>query len=219
MTLHELLTVHHEALIERCQGMVAERCIAEPRPTETNGVAVFLRQLADTLKREQLSPLRDNGARPGTAPTAIGQAAARHGVRLLEHGYLVDQLVHEYGDVCQSITGLALELDTSITTDEFRTLNRCLDNAIAGAVAAYGSHSMSRIADSESELASRLHVLASDLQRLTAIALQAHAAIVSGKVGITGATGALLGHSLDELRQLAQQAVPAGLDVELAAGV
>jgi hypothetical protein len=32
--------------------------------------------------------------------------------------------VHEYGDVCQSITDLAVELGAPISTDDFRTLNR-----------------------------------------------------------------------------------------------
>ena len=36
-----------------------------------------------------------------------------------------------YGDICQSITALATELDAPITPDEFRTLNRCLDEVIA----------------------------------------------------------------------------------------
>ena len=36
--------------------------------------------------------------------------------------------------ICQSVTELAVELDAPIGTDDFRTLNRCLDDAIAGAV-------------------------------------------------------------------------------------
>jgi hypothetical protein len=39
-----------------------------------------------------------------------------------------------YGDVCQSITDLAVETRAPISSDDFRTLNRCLDDAIAGAV-------------------------------------------------------------------------------------
>jgi hypothetical protein len=43
----------------------------------------------------------------------------------------VDQVVHNYGDVCQAVTGLALEQEAPILIDEFRILNRRLDDAIA----------------------------------------------------------------------------------------
>ena len=57
-----------------------------------------------------------------------------HGKQLLKLGFTVDQVVHDYGDLCQSITDLAVERDAPFGVDEFRTLNRCLDNAIADAV-------------------------------------------------------------------------------------
>ena len=50
----------------------------------------------------------------------------------------MSQVVHDYGDVCQSITELAVETNAPISTDDFRMLNRCLDDAIAGAVTQYG---------------------------------------------------------------------------------
>ena len=58
----------------------------------------------------------------------------KHGHDLLKQGFTIEQVVHDYGDVCQSITELAVELGAPISTEDFRTLNRCLDNAIAGAV-------------------------------------------------------------------------------------
>jgi len=48
-----------------------------------------------------------------------------------EEGYRVDQVVHDYGDVCQAVTELARERRVPITVDEFQILNRMLDNAIA----------------------------------------------------------------------------------------
>src|SRR6476661_7621435 len=54
-------------------------------------------------------------------------------------GFTVSQVVHDYGDVCQSITELAVEQDAPISTDDFRMLNRCLDDAIALAVTEYAS--------------------------------------------------------------------------------
>ena len=66
------------------------------------------------------------------------RAGARaHGRQLLKRGFTVDQVVHDYGDVCQSVTELAVETDTAISAEDFRTLNQCLDDAIAGAVTAF----------------------------------------------------------------------------------
>ena len=64
----------------------------------------------------------------------MGVTATAHGKDLLTLGYSVDQVVHDYGDLCQAITDLAFERDAPFAIDEFRTLNRCLDNAIADAV-------------------------------------------------------------------------------------
>ena len=65
---------------------------------------------------------------------AIGESAARHGRELLALGFSVSQVVHDYGDICQAITELAVDQKAPITTTEFHILNRCLDTAIADAV-------------------------------------------------------------------------------------
>ncbi len=64
----------------------------------------------------------------------MGDLAAQHGADLMRRGFTVEQVVHDYGDLCQSITNLAFERSEPVEVDEFRTLNRCLDNAIAMAV-------------------------------------------------------------------------------------
>ena len=77
--------------------------------------------------------------RPGfVANPEIADSAILHGHDLLLQGFTVSQVVHDYGDVCQSITELAVEMEVPISTDDFRMLNRCLDDAIAGAVTEYG---------------------------------------------------------------------------------
>ena len=65
---------------------------------------------------------------------AIGESAAKHGRELRERGYNISQVVHDYGDICQAITEVALEQNVPIRTEEFHMLNRCLDTAIAEAV-------------------------------------------------------------------------------------
>ena len=57
----------------------------------------------------------------------MGVTAKEHGRELLQHGFTIEQVVHDYGDLCQSVTDLAVELSMPLSNDEFRTLNRCLD--------------------------------------------------------------------------------------------
>ncbi|WP_436196511.1 hypothetical protein [Paraburkholderia hospita] len=100
---------------------------------------MFLEQLIRTLRVEQTSEPMDSRkisgpSGGGASLSEIGESAAQHGRQLLELGFTVDQVVHDYGDLCQAITDLAFERDAPFQIDEFRTLNRCLDNAIADAV-------------------------------------------------------------------------------------
>jgi hypothetical protein len=134
--------------------------------------------------------------------------AALHGAELLRQGFSVDQVVHDYGDVCQCVTALAVEENASISIDEFRTLNRCLDNAIADAVASFGSARQTSIDRQAETLQQRLVVFAAEHRRLLDIALQSFAAIKTGNIGVSGATGTLLDHALEELRSLTDRTLP-----------
>ena len=208
--LHEFLTSNRTELIARCRSKVAKRLSPTEIPLALDhGVPLFLQQLVETLRFEEREPLGAT-VEPGPSPAAteIGRAATVHGAELLRLGYTVDQVVHDYGDVCQAITELAAEHNARISTDEFRTLNRCLDNAIADAVTSFG-HARQVLLDEQAEtLQQRLHYFALEHRRLVDIAIQAHAVIKSGQVGATGATSTLLVKTLDDLRSLTERTLP-----------
>ena len=125
--LQEFIAVHRDEIIRRCRAKVARRSIPPPTEAEINhGVPLFLDQLVHALRLGLLSS------------PEIGRSAVLHGHELLLQGFTVSQVVHDYGDVCQAITELAVEMDAPISADDFRTLNHCLDDAIAGAVTEYG---------------------------------------------------------------------------------
>ena len=126
---------------------------------------------------------------------------------MLRLGFTVDQVVHDYGDVCQAVTELAVEQNI-IAAGEFRTLNRCLDNAIADAVTSFGSAHEVLLEDQAETLHQRLHYYALEHRRLVDIALQAYAVIKSGQVGATGATSTLLVNTLEDLRSLTDRTLP-----------
>jgi hypothetical protein len=209
MMLHEFLTSNRQVLINRCRDKVAKRFEpTETRATIDHGVPLFLQQLVETLREEQGTHLRSADSEKTPAPTAIGRSAALHGAELLRQGFSVDQVVHDYGDVCQCVTALAVEQEVPISTDEFRTLNRCLDNAIADAVASFGSARQTSMDRQAETLQQRLVIFAAEHRRLIDIALQSLTAIKTGNIGISGATGTLLAHALEELRSLTDRTLP-----------
>src|ERR1700678_1560657 len=207
--LHEFLTSNRQLLISRCREKVAKRFEPpETLATIDHGVPLFLQQLVETLRDEQNTDIRSVDSERTPAPTEIGRAAALHGAELLRLGFSVDQVVHDYGDVCQCVTALAVEQEVPISTDEFRTLNRCLDNAIADAVASFGSVRQTSIDRQAETLQQRLVVFSAEHRRLIDIAIQSITAIKTGNIGIGGATGILLVHALEELRSLTDRTLP-----------
>jgi len=130
-------------------------------------------------------------------------AATRHGQELLKHGFTINQVVHDYGDLCQSITHLAAEQDAPITVHEFGLLNIKLDNAIAGAVAAYSRPLAVQAGKDEiSGAKENLGMLAHEMRNFLNTAILAIAAIKGGGVGFNGATAAALDRSLIGMRGL-----------------
>ncbi len=202
--LHEFLSTNRDEVLRRCRKNETKRSsAAQFRAVSDHGVPLFLTQVVETLEHESLSRAGSFGkANPAPVPHSIGRAAALHGAELLRQGCTVDQVVRDYGDVCQTVTEMAIEHKAQISVDEFRTLNRCLDDAIADAVTAFGRDRQAANAQSEI-MRDRLETLAHEQRRLIDTALQAFSAVRTGSIGFSGATGTVLMHTLLELRELA----------------
>jgi hypothetical protein len=167
--LYAFIAVNRDDIIRRCRAKVARRSDPPPTPAEIDhGIPVFLDQLGDALRLGLSSS------------PEIGKSAVQHGHHLLQQGFTVSQVVHDYGDICQAITELAVELNAPISTDDFRTLNRCLNEAIAGAV---------------TQCTRDRHQ--SDIE----------ADMMHGNVGAAGSTGGVLYRSLTGLRALVERSL------------
>lgn len=225
--MHRFLIANRNELTARCRLKVNAR--AEPSAPGAeldHGISVFLDQVIKTLELEQaadpLQSRRVSGRAGGGAPalSEIGDTAAQHGKELMQHGFTVEEVVHDYGDLCQAITELAYELDAEIEIDEFRILNRCLDNAIANAVTEFGYQRDIEVADRHMHaLNERLGLLAHELRNQLSTATLALSAIKQGNVGVSGATGGVLERSLVNLsnlidRSLAEVRMTAGLPLQ-----
>ncbi len=190
--LHEFLEEHRGEILARARLRVAAR--NAPRATDvelTTGLPLFLDQLREALRRSSSHEVLDHAE--------IEESAGRHGRTLFEHGVTVAQVVHDYGDLCQVITGLAVDHHTVLDADEFRTLNLCLDDAIAGAVTEYSSLRERTIADAGTE---RLGYLAHELRNVANTSILTFGSIQKGTVSPAGSTGVLHARSLQRLISL-----------------
>ena len=202
---YEFIALHRDDIVARTRARVRGR----PWPSVSDreiehGVPLFLTQLSETLRLETT-------AAPFPSD-AIGSSATRHGAELSAAGCNVAQVVHDYGDICQTITEIAVEQHAPITVEEFHTLNRCLDTAIAEAVTEHTRLTVQKRSEAEVE---RLGQAAHELRDLLNGALLAFHTLKRGTVAINGNTGAVLGRSLTSLRSLVDRTLS---EVRLAAG-
>ena len=176
--LYDFIGENRDDLIGRCRAKVAKRSTPPPTEAEINhGVPLFLDQLCEELRH-------------GRSQThEISKSAMEHGHDLLLQKFTIAQVVHDYGDICQSVTDLAVELAVPISPDDFRTLNRCLDDAIAGAVTEF-TREQDVTRDGESH----------KLENLTDDAITAFEVLRTGRVGVGGSTGAVVHRSLMAIR-------------------
>ena len=177
--LHEFIAVNRTEIIRRCRAKVASQSMPPPTDREIDhGVPVFLDQLVTALRLGLSSS------------PEIGWTALQHGHDLLLKGFTVSQVVHDYGDVCQAITELAVQTDAPISTDDFRVLNRCLDEAIAGAVTEYGRERNQSTLENETARGSeRLGYFAHELRNLINTSIVAFEVLGPGTSASPGAPG------------------------------
>lgn len=205
MTLHDLIEAHKDELIERARAKVARRMA--PRATNhelLNGVPLLL---------DQISLILGQAAGESVAGRlSMSVTATRRGGDLLHQGFSIAQVVHDYGDVCQAITELAMDRVLPIATEDFQLLNRCLDDAIADAVTEYARQRDVSVVDAEVQ---RQGFFAHELRNHLHTAMLAFDAVKTGRVGLSGSTVGVLERSLRGLRDLIDRSMS---EVRLAAG-
>lgn len=213
--MHNFLANNRADLIARCKAKVALRPerVATEEQLE-NGVPMFLEQLTRTLQAEQGGEREESDRISGHPAGAtlerseMAISATAHGAKLLTLGYTVDQVVRDYGDLCQSITELAQERDAPFSVGEFKTLNRCLDNAVAYAVTEFSfAKEAVRARQQTLDANERLGSLAHELRNALSTANLAVGALETGALPVAGATGSVLKRSLKTLGGLIDRAL------------
>jgi signal transduction histidine kinase len=205
-TLGEFIGVHRDEILGRARTRVSLR--DAPMATEaelTLGLPSFLDQLGEALRRASSHEAVDH--------LEITSSAKVHGGQRFAQGLTVGQVVHDYGDLCQVITGLAFEQSAPVSIEEFRTLNMCIDDAIAGAVTAFSHQRENAITSEGTE---RLGILAHEMRNVLNAAMLSFASIKKGIVAPGGSTSAIHDRSLLRLHTLIDRSLA---DVRLEAGM
>jgi len=198
--LSEFIAANQDEIVARSRARVAGR--SAPRPTDdelARGIPLFVNQLVEVLR----------GRRSGSSSTG----ATSHGADLHRMDFTVAQVVHDYGDVCQAVTQLAIEQGAPITPMEFQVLNKNLDDAIAGAVTEFARLGEGSREHAEAE---RLGFLAHEMRNKINAAMLSFNILKGGRIGLGGSTGAVLERNLKGLHDLISRSLA---DVRVAAGV
>jgi signal transduction histidine kinase len=205
-TLRDFIRTHRAEILARARSRVKGRNAPAATETElTQALPSFLDQLGEALRKASASEGMDHAE--------ITSTASAHGGQRFQQGLSVGQVVHDYGDLCQVITGLAVEQKVALSVDDFRTLNLCLDDAIAGAVTSFTQHRDHAIAGEGTE---RLGVLAHEMRNVLGAAILSFASIKKGIVAPGGSTSAVHDRCLMRMHALIDRSLA---DVRLDAGM
>ena len=111
--LHEFLTANRCDLLDHCSARVAHGLAPSPSDAELkHGIPLFLDQLIVMLQAQEDTPEPtpdpkvSNASNDGEAGSGERVSATGHGGELMKRRFTVEQVVREYGDLCQEITAL-----------------------------------------------------------------------------------------------------------------
>lgn len=207
--MYEFLINNRNNLIARCRDKVSVRHGRLASIVQLQkGVPLVLDQLIRTLAVEHTfgpahSKKISDPVDDSLALSNMGVSAAAHGRDLLALGFTVDQVVHDYGDLCQEVVNLATERGAPFQVEELQTLNRSLDNAIADAVREFSYQrdfiSAEQIMKDNND---RLAYFVNELRNLLGTTSLAFTAAKVGNLNLSGATGAILERSILSLSKL-----------------
>jgi hypothetical protein len=192
MMLHEFVTLNRSEIIARSRAKARGRFPRLVNTTEADdGVPSFLTQLVHEL-------------RPGLSSrceiTILSTVYSRD---LLSRGMSITQLVHDYSDIGQTIAELALDEGVAISVEDVEVLDRCIDDAVAGAVT---EHRRRRQGPNVTAAAlgrdDRILSISSELREVINTARVALRAVKSGRVGLAGSTGGVIDRSLLDANDL-----------------
>lgn len=173
------------------------------------------RELTQDLPRyfdEIIGALRAACGPAGDAIPESSAAATEHGRERFRLGFAIDDVVRDYGAVCDAITEAAIESRQEISVAEYRALNQSFDAGIAQAVSEYTKR---RDFNRGATQLSHLGFVAHELRDALASAIFSAQLIRRGQVAPSGRVAAVLERSHRRLHVIIEKMLA---DVRLESG-
>lgn len=196
MSLERLISTRREEVLARCLGTLRTR-----RPGRTDeellaGLPTFVDELLAALRDPERAP---------PEPIELGSeeakaAASKHGAARKAAGFTLEDVVHDYGLVCDVIGALAVEARTPLDAREVQVMNRLVDGCIAVALTQFR-------ADEQSAHSVQLGSFAHEVRNAVNTASMALRLVRSGQVGIQGKTADVLERCLAQISALVAEAL------------
>jgi len=192
--LSDFLVHHRDEILHRSLDKIRSMAGTVGRsPAELiDDLSPFLDELIDALEK-----MRTQRKPRGLETT--GTVAPAHAKQRLRIGFDVEQLVHDYGSLCDAITETAEATGTSIELAEYRVLSQSLDTGIAEAVHEFMK---SRELADERKESERLGYIVHELRNALATALLSAQAIRAANLSVSGRTADALERSLRRQKEL-----------------
>jgi signal transduction histidine kinase len=200
--LHDFFTRHRTEILAHCKRKIVAQA---PRHVSSGQIEDSLPEYLD----EVIAALRANaGLGRETEPSPDDKSASAHGRQRLQLGFSLSGVVHDYGSLCEAITGAARKHRIEMTSREYQVLNHVLDVGIAQAVTEYADQrERDRDARFNQEMMQHFGFVAHEIRNALSSATFAFEAIRRGQVPVGGRTSEMLDRSLATLRGLVDRSL------------
>lgn len=196
--LADLLSQRRDEVLRRCLAKIRTVPSAGDRPSDEllDHMTHFYDQMIAALGRLPLCE--------ATGLKTTGQAAPLHARQRWQIGFRLDQVVHDYGFLCDAITETAEEARWAIEVGEYRVLNQSMDTAIAEAVDAWVAQQR---ASDEHRRGERVGFIVHELRNALTTSRLALGAMRQGQLSSAGRTAGALDRSLRRQEELVQHLI------------
>ena len=203
MLLHEFMTTHRGEVLDACHFELR----AEPDDRLADYVADFYDETLRAIRR-------DSGITASTSPLpGSSAAAARFGAARQRAGLPITQVPIIFSAISQALGKTGEKYELTISAEEYKLLNRCLDAGIATSIENFWR----RDRDRESQLITeRFGFMAHELRNALGNANMAFRLLRDGRLDVSGHTADVLARNLVRMEALVAQCLSS---VQLEVGV
>jgi signal transduction histidine kinase len=198
------MSVLHEFMSERRDEILAS-CYAELRNTD-QGMSLehYVEDFFDEMTR---AVQRDSGVRESTSPLPqTSAAAARFGVERQRAGLPVTRLPALFSAISQALGKTGERYELSISAEEYKILNRCLDAGIATSLENFWQHDKAR---ENQRVTENFGFVVHEMRNALSNTNVAFKLLRTGDLDVNGQTGNIVARNLARLDSLIAQCMSA----------